>query len=189
MSTKLISASVLLQAMQEANDNLADGYADIVSIAKNFKSDDWAALEKFGPDEAEGAREKVFAAGVFMEDFLSSFFIEPYRKLIKGELLTEPEFHTMLAIKAVPNYAQMCGVTSESEFRTYQLLQYNGGDDGPRGTIMTDIYKASRRSKNGIRPFEICPIQPEEVCCERLYQQQEQFFRRHFPSEFMRMKN
>ena len=188
MDTKLITGSVLLRAMQEAIDNLADGYADVTSIAKNFKSDDWAALEKFGQDEAEGARDKVGAAGVFMEDFLSSFFIEPYRKLINGELLTEPEFHTMLAIKAVPNFAQLCGVTSESEFRTYQLLHYNGGDDGPSGTIMTDIYKASRR-RNGIRPLEICPIQPEEVCCERLYQQQEQFFRRQFPSEFMRMKS
>lgn len=188
MDTKLIAGAALVRSMQEAINTLSDGYDSVASIAKHFKSDDLTTLEELGQDEAESAREKVGAAGGFVQEFLSSFFIDPYHSLIRGELLSESEFHTMLAIKAVPNFAQLCGVNSESDFRTYQLLHYNGGDDGPRGIIMTDIYKASRR-RNGIRPLEICPIQPEEVSCERLHPQQVQFFRRHFPLEFMRMKS
>jgi hypothetical protein len=188
MDTKLITGSALLWAMQEAIYNLSDGYADIASIAKHFKSDDLTALETLGQDEAENARVKVGAAGVFVEDVLNSFFIDPYRKLIHGELLTESEFHTMRAINALPNVAQLSGVNSECEFRTYQLLQYNGGEDGPRGTIMTDAYKARRR-RGRARLLGICTIQPEEVCRDRLSEEQEQFFCRHFPLEFMRMKS
>jgi hypothetical protein len=178
----------LVRSMQVAIYNLKDGWSDVTSVANNLQDKEWEALEKYGAEEAAEGLDKVAAGAMFVEELLNMLFIESFRKLMNGELLTQREFHAMLAINALPNVAQLCGVTEEGEFRTHQLMHYNGGEDGPRGTIMTDAYKAARR-RSGVRPFEIRPIQPEEVCRDRLSEEQKQFFRRHFPSEFMRMKS